>query len=132
MAKTKREVFDMLKQNIRPEFLNRIDEIIMFSPLGREEVRSIVNMQFNRLAESLQQQNIKIEITEEAADWLAELGYDAVFGARPVKRVMQKKITNELSKQILSGKVITGQRIIVDVFDHEFIFRNPIEKELAS
>lgn len=130
MAKTKREVFDLLKQNIRPEFLNRIDEIIMFSPLGREEVRSIVNMQFNRLAENLLQQNIELEITDEAIDWLAELGYDSVFGARPVKRVMQKKITNELSKQILSGKVITGQRIVVDVFNHAFVFRNPIEKEI--
>lgn len=89
-------------------------------------------MQFNRLAESLLQQNIKLEITEEATDWLAELGYDAVFGARPVKRVMQKKITNELSKQILAGKVSTGQRIVVDVFDHAFVFRNPTEKEMAS
>jgi len=132
MAKTKFEVFEMLKQSIRPEFLNRIDEVIMFSPLSREDVRKIVSMQFQKLAETLSQQDIFIEMSSEAIDWLAELGYDAVYGARPVKRILQKKITNELSKQLLSGKVQAGQRIIVDVFDKEFVFRNPIGKELSE
>jgi ATP-dependent Clp protease ATP-binding subunit ClpB len=132
MAKTKFEVFEMLKQSIRPEFLNRIDEVIMFSPLSREDVRKIVSMQFQKLAETLSQQDIHIEMSSEAIDWLAELGYDAVYGARPVKRILQKKITNELSKQLLSGKVQAGQRIIVDVFDKEFVFRNPIGKELSE
>ncbi|MBU0695150.1 MAG: ATP-dependent chaperone ClpB [Bacteroidetes bacterium] len=124
IAKTKNEVFELLKQSIRPEFLNRIDEIIMFTPLNREEIRDIVNLQFVGVQKSLAEMGITIEASNEALDWLAELGYDPQFGARPLKRVVQKRILNELSKQILAGKVDRDSKIKLDVFDHQFVFMN--------
>lgn len=123
-AKTKNEVFDLLKKTIRPEFLNRIDEIIMFEPLNREDIVKIVSIQFEQIKKRLAEQNIKINLTPEALEWLAQLGYDPQFGARPVKRVMQKQILNELSKQILAGKVNKDKEIVIDMFDNQFIFRN--------
>jgi ATP-dependent Clp protease ATP-binding subunit ClpB len=129
MAKTKREVFDVLKSTIRPEFLNRIDEVIMFAPLTREDVRSIVDLQFRKLQEMLAQNDIRITATEEAIDWIAQLGYDPQFGARPVKRVMQKHVLNELSKQILSGKVQKDSEIVLDMFENQLVFRNPVSDE---
>jgi len=131
-AKTKREVFDLLKKSVRPEFLNRIDETIMFSPLTRDDVHKIVELQFNAVAKTLLENDITLTATPEAIDWLSQLGYDPQFGARPVKRVIQKKILNELSKQILAGKVEKNARIVTDVFNNEFIFRNPIETEMSS
>jgi ATP-dependent Clp protease ATP-binding subunit ClpB len=130
LAKTKVEVFELLKKSIRPEFLNRIDETIMFTPLTRENVRTIVEFQFNGIKKTLEENDIHLETTPEAIDWLAQLGYDPQFGARPVKRVMQKRVLNELSKQILSGKVQKNAQIILDVFDHNFVFRNAIESDL--
>ena len=130
IAKTKLEVFELLKKSIRPEFLNRIDETIMFTPLNREDVHKIVELQFNGIAKSLLENDIIINATPEAIDWLAQLGYDPQFGARPIKRVMQKRVLNELSKQILAGKVAKDANIVLDVFNQEFVFRNPIEKEL--
>jgi ATP-dependent Clp protease ATP-binding subunit ClpB len=124
LAKTKSEVYDLLKKSIRPEFLNRIDEVIMFEPLSREDVTSIVRIQFNQIKQRLAEQNIAISITDEAVEWLAQLGYDPQFGARPVKRVMQKQILNELSKQILAGTVNKEKEIVVDMFDKQFVFRN--------
>jgi ATP-dependent Clp protease ATP-binding subunit ClpB len=124
LAKTKLEVFELLKKSIRPEFLNRIDEVIMFEPLTRENVTEIVKIQFNQIQELLAQQHVSIKITEEAIDWLAQLGYDPQFGARPVKRVIQKQILNELSKQILSGKINKEKEIILDMIDNKFVFRN--------
>lgn len=124
LAKTKIEVFELLKKSIRPEFLNRIDEVIMFEPLTRENVTEIVKIQFDHIQELLAQQNVRIKITNEAIDWLAQLGYDPQFGARPVKRVIQKQILNELSKQILSGKINKEKEIILDMFDNKFVFRN--------
>jgi ATP-dependent Clp protease ATP-binding subunit ClpB len=129
MAKTKLEVFDLLKKTIRPEFLNRIDETIMFTPLNREDVHKIVELQFNGIVKTLLENDIQISATPEAIDWLAQLGFDPQFGARPIKRVMQKRVLNELSKQILSGKVTKDSQIILDVFNHEFVFRNPIEAD---
>jgi ATP-dependent Clp protease ATP-binding subunit ClpB len=93
LASTKLEVFDLLKKSIRPEFLNRIDEKILFTPLQRKEIRSIVDLQLNRLAAMLDQQNMQIEVSENAKDWLGELGYDPQFGARPLKRVISKRNT---------------------------------------
>lgn len=125
IAKTKNKVYELLKKTIRPEFLNRIDEIIMFQPLTRDEVRNIVELQFSILQKMLLQNNITITATEPAIDWLAQLGYDPQFGARPLKRVMQKKVLNELSKQILAGNVQKDDHIELDVnTNHEFIFHN--------
>ena len=103
LAKTKNEVFDLLKKSVRPEFLNRIDEVIMFEPLSRDDVHNIVKIQFEQIAKRLAEQNLKISATDEAIDWLAQLGYDPQYGARPIKRVLQKQVLNELSKQILGN-----------------------------
>ena len=124
MAKTKNEVYDVLKKSIRPEFLNRIDEVIMFAPLTRENIRGIVDIQFVGLQKMLEEQDIYITATDEALDWLGQLGYDPQFGARPLKRVMQKKVLNELSKQILAGTITSDSHIVLDMFDNQFVFRN--------
>lgn len=124
LAKTKTEVFELLKKTIRPEFLNRIDEVIMFEPLNREDVNDIVRIQFKQIANRLAEQHITISATEEAIDWLAQLGYDPHYGARPVKRVMQKQILNELSKQLLADTVNKEKPIVVDMIDHKFVFLN--------
>ena len=124
IAKTKNEVFELLKKSVRPEFLNRIDEIIMFTPLNRDEIRDIVTLQFRGVKQSLAEMGVTIEASDEALDWLAELGYDPQFGARPLKRVIQKRILNELSKQILAGTVDKDSNIKLDVFDHQFVFLN--------
>ncbi|SDM60978.1 ATP-dependent Clp protease ATP-binding subunit ClpB [Daejeonella rubra] len=124
IAKTKGELFELLKQTIRPEFLNRIDELIMFTPLNRDELRDIVSLQFKGVQNTLSEMGIEIEASEEALDWLAQLGYDPQFGARPLKRVIQKRILNELSKEILSGKIDKESKIKLDVFDNQFVFLN--------
>ncbi len=124
MAKTKNQLFELLQKTIRPEFLNRIDEIIMFTPLGRDEIGEIVKLQFRGLQETLSEMGIHMEATDEALDWLAQLGYDPQYGARPLKRVIQKKILNELSKQILAGKVDKDSKIKLDTFDNQFVFLN--------
>lgn len=129
MARTKIEVFELLKKNMRPEFLNRIDEVIMFTPLNREDVHQIVELQFNGVAKMLEENGIQLSATPEAIDWLSQLGYDPQFGARPVKRVMQKRVLNELSKQILAGKVQKDAQIVLDLFNNEFVFRNAIETD---
>jgi len=113
-----------LKQTIRPEFLNRIDELIMFTPLNRGEIRNIVDLQFKHVQDTLSEMGISIEASPEALDWLAELGYDPQFGARPLKRVIQKRILNELSKEILAGKVDKESNIKLDMFDNNFVFVN--------
>ncbi|WP_183568756.1 ATP-dependent chaperone ClpB [Mucilaginibacter sp. SP1R1] len=124
VAKTKNELFALLRATIRPEFLNRIDEIIMFTPLSRDEIHDIVKLQFNQVKQTLAEMGISMEATDEALDWLAQLGYDPQFGARPLKRVIQKKILNELSKQILAGTVDKDSTIKVDMFDNNFVFLN--------
>lgn len=129
IAKTRGEVFELLQKSIRPEFLNRIDEIIMFTPLSRNEIASIVRMQFSHIQKQLAEQNIFITASDDAMDWLAQLGYDPIYGARPLKRVMQKRILNELSKEILSGKVNKDAVIQLDVFDGQFVFLNKNEVE---
>jgi len=131
-AKTKIEVYDLLKKTIRPEFLNRIDEVIMFTPLKRDEIREIVKIQFDGIARMLDKNDMKLTITEAALDWLAQLGYDPQFGARPLKRVMQKRILNELSKQLLSDKISKDDTIEIDVDKkQEFVFRN-VKDELVA
>lgn len=124
MAKTQVEVFDLLKKTIRPEFLNRIDEVIMFTPLSRDEIGKIVQLQFEGVRKQLAEMDIELSASEEALDWLAQLGYDPQFGARPLKRVMQKRVLNELSKEILSGKIDKESKIKLDMFDGQFVFFN--------
>ncbi|MFI5219828.1 MAG: AAA family ATPase, partial [Bacteroidia bacterium] len=125
IAKTRAQVYDVLKKTIRPEFLNRIDEVIMFNPLTRDEIEGIVKIQFNQVANMLAKNEIKISATDKAIEWLAQLGYDPQFGARPLKRVLQKKILNELSKDILAGKVNKEDTILIDLDKKkEFVFRN--------
>jgi len=125
LAKTKSEVFDLLKKTLRPEFLNRIDETIMFTPLTRDNIKDIVRIQLNGIASQLEKNSgIQLQYTEDAIDWLAQLGYDPTFGARPMKRVLQKRVLNELSKKILGNEVSNEKPIIVDQFDGEIVFRN--------
>jgi ATP-dependent Clp protease ATP-binding subunit ClpB len=123
MEKTKFQVMDVLKQTLRPEFLNRIDEIVMFHPLGKSFVREIVKIQLNELKEKLAVKHIHIEASDYAVDYLTNAGYDPQFGARPVKRVMQRMLLNELSKAILSGDVNVEDTIIIDEFNNKIVFR---------
>ncbi|MGB3074282.1 MAG: AAA family ATPase, partial [Chitinophagales bacterium] len=113
METTKIEVMDLLKKSVRPEFLNRIDDIILFMPLMRDEIKEIVRLQLKALEKMLMKNNIRIGFTEEVVEQLAEEGFDPQFGARPLKRVIQKDIVNELSKRILSGEVSSDSEIMV-------------------
>ena len=121
---TRTQVFDLLKRSIKPEFLNRIDEIIMFQSLTREEVRKIVELQLKNVQKMLEKTSIKLTITKKAVDFIANIGFDPQFGARPIKRVIQKNLLNELSKMILQEKVDTNTEIIVDEKSGELIFKN--------
>ena len=120
----KKEVLAMLKQTIRPEFLNRIDEIIMFSPLNETEIRQIVTLQVNGVAKMLKENGITLRLTDEAINFLAKAGFDPEFGARPVKRAIQKYLLNDLSKKLLSGEVNREKEIVVDVKNDELTFNN--------
>ncbi len=121
---TKDEILEMLKSNIRPEFLNRIDEIIMFTPLSKSEIKQIVALQINSAKRMLEKNGIELNITDAALDLLADEGYDPEFGARPVKRVIQKEILNQLSKDILAGNVDKDKGITIDASGGKFLFRN--------
>ncbi len=128
--KAKMDVLELLRQTIRPEFLNRIDETIMFLPLTKANVRDIVRIQLDQLKRKLSEQEIHLFVTEEAEAYIAEAGYDPFFGARPVKRVIQKQVMNELSKSILANTIDVSHNVVMDVFDDHIIFRKPInEKE---
>lgn len=118
------EVLGLLKQTVRPEFINRIDDIVMFTPLNQDNIKEIVSLQLRQVTKMLGKQNITLDATEEAISLLAKQGFDPQFGARPVKRTIQKEVLNELSKQILSGKVTTDSIILIDAFDDELVFRN--------
>ena len=121
---TKNQVLEMLKTTIRPEFLNRIDEIIMFMPLAKAEIREIVKLQISAVSRILAKNDISLKITDSALDLLADEGYDAEYGARPVKRVIQRDILNRLSCDILSGNVSKDETICIDAANNRFIFRN--------
>jgi ATP-dependent Clp protease ATP-binding subunit ClpB len=118
------EVLGLLKQTVRPEFINRIDDIVMFTPLSKKDIHSIVKLQLNIVKKTIAKQEITLDATDEAIAYLAEKGYQPEFGARPVKRVIQKEVLNQLSKDILSGKVTTDSIILLDAFDHQLVFRN--------
>jgi len=124
------EVLGLLKQTVRPEFINRIDEIVMFTPLTNENITKIVGLQLKSVTKMLAQQGITMDATPEAIGYLAEKGYDPQFGARPVKRVIQRDVLNQLSKEILAGKIKTESIILLDAFDGKLVFRN--QSELVS
>ena len=124
LENTKNEVFELLKQTIRPEFLNRIDELIMFTPLQESEIRDIVELQIKQVQKLLERNGVKLEVTQSAVDLFAREGYDPQFGARPVKRVLQRMLLNELSKQIIAGTINTDKPIRVDVAEDEIVFAN--------
>ena len=125
--KAKEEVLQLLKQTVRPEFINRIDDIVMFAPLTKADIRQIVRLQLNSIIKLVARENIVLEATNEAIDYLAERGYDPQFGARPVKRVLQKEVMNALSKEILKGNIKAGSLILIDSFDNGLVFRNKTE-----
>ena len=120
----KKEVLHLLKQTVRPEFINRIDEIVMFTPLTQTNIQKIVGLQLKSVSKMLAQQGITFDATPEAVAYLSEKGFDAEFGARPVKRVIQRDVLNPLSKEILSNKISTDSIILLDAFDGELVFRN--------
>jgi ATP-dependent Clp protease ATP-binding subunit ClpB len=122
--KTRDEVFELLKKTIRPEFLNRIDEIIMFKPLSRNEIHGIVKLQFEMVKAMLAKNGVHLDISDSAISKLSNAGYDPQFGARPLKRVIQRMVLNELSKMILSGKVEKDHKILIDVDGDELVFKN--------
>lgn len=124
VERTKQEVISLLRQTIRPEFLNRIDEIIMFQPLMKNEIKGIIQIQLNSLKRILAGNGIELQFSEYALDYLAENGYDPQFGARPLKRLIQKEIINQLSKRILAGDIDKSKPVLVDVFDGTVVFRN--------
>ena len=121
---TKNEVMILLRQTIRPEFLNRIDEVIMFEPLMRDDIKEIIRIQLNDLKVQLAKSGVDLEFTEYALEYLAENGFDPQFGARPLKRLIQKQIVNQLSKKLLSGTIDKSKPVLVDVFDGTVVFRN--------
>jgi ATP-dependent Clp protease ATP-binding subunit ClpB len=121
---TREQVFDLLKKTIRPEFLNRIDEIIMFQPLTLAEISKVVELQLGKIDEILEKSGIKLSTTPKAIKLIASLGFDPQFGARPIKRVIQKNLLNELSKMILEGKINKDNTIVVDEKDGKLVFKN--------
>ena len=121
---TRQEVIDMLKQTLKPEFLNRIDEIVMFSPLTRENVYEIVGIQVRSLTKMLADNGIELKVTPKAQEWLAQQGYDPMYGARPVKRTIQRYVVNDLSKKILAGDVVKERPIIIDAADDHLTYQN--------
>jgi len=122
--KAKVEVMNLLRQTIRPEFLNRVDEIIMFQPLMKSEIREIITIQLNNLEKLVATNGIELQFTDYAIDYLVENGFDPQFGARPLKRLIQKEIVNQLSKRILAGDIDKTRPVKVDVFDGVVVFRN--------
>ena len=128
----KLEVLGLLKQTVRPEFINRIDEIVMFTPLNSANIKEIVGLQLKNVIKMLEHQQITMDATPEAIDYLALKGYDPQYGARPVKRVIQREVLNQLSKEILAGKVTVDSVVLLDAFDGQLVFRNQGEKIAES
>lgn len=124
MKKTNDEVMALMRQTIRPEFLNRVDEIVMFTPLSYKQIRNVIKLQLEKVLKQLEANDIKIELSDYALDWIAKQGYDPQYGARPVKRVLQKYILNELSKRILAGNIKKNETIKIDAFDEDLVFSN--------
>jgi len=123
-----KQINELLKKSIRPEFLNRIDETILFTPLSKSDIKKIVSMQLNQLKDQLIEQDIRLVVSPEAFSWITQIGYDPFFGARPVRRIIQRTVLNELSKALLSGKIDKSRNVIMDVFEETIVFRKPINE----
>jgi ATP-dependent Clp protease ATP-binding subunit ClpB len=121
---TKKQIFELLKQTIRPEFLNRIDELVMFAPLNESQIEEIVRLQISLIQKILQGNGIQLEVTDKAIHFISAEGFDPQFGARPVKRAIQRLVLNDLSKQLLSGNIQNNETIVVDVNSGGLFFRN--------
>ena len=121
----KDKVMDELKKSFRPEFLNRIDEIIVFHALEKPHLKEIVTLMSDQLVKRLKEQEITLELTEAAKDKISEEGYDPEYGARPLRRAIQKHIEDQLSEELLKGTVLTGQNVIIDVENGEFVVKTP-------
>lgn len=132
VEKTREEVIGLLRQTIRPEFLNRIDEVIMFQPLMRNEIRGIIRIQLDNLKQLVAKNGLDLRFSEYAVDYLAENGYDPQFGARPLKRLIQKEVINQLSKRILAGDLDKTKPVLVDVFDGTVVFRNEVPAGITA
>jgi ATP-dependent Clp protease ATP-binding subunit ClpB len=124
VERTKSDVVELLKQHLKPEFLNRIDEIVMFEPLGRKAITEIVDMQLRAVAKLLKQKGVDMVYTSAARSHIADVGFDALFGARPIKRAIQREVVNELSKRILAGRVDRTKPIRIDANDEGLLFEN--------
>ena len=124
MEEVKGEVVELLKQYLKPEFLNRIDEIVMFEPLGRSAIAEIVDIQLHHVASMLSGNGIEMRYTEAARNYIAKVGFDPLYGARPIKRAIQREVVNTLSKQILAGSVDRSRSIIIDSNGENLIFTN--------
>ncbi|GAB3332040.1 ATP-dependent chaperone ClpB [Marivirga atlantica] len=131
LEQTRNEVFELLKQHMKPEFLNRIDETIMFEPLSKDILRAIVNIQWKQIQKTLKQNGVNIDATKEVLDYLGRVGYDSQYGARPLKRKMQKLILNELSKKILSNEISNDATVLVEMEGDEISFKNVDEVEIS-
>ncbi|MGB0166530.1 MAG: ATP-dependent chaperone ClpB [Luteibaculum sp.] len=129
-SQTKDQVFDLLKKSLRPEFLNRIDEVVTFRPLEKSVVKSIISIQMEQVNKRLKDKGIQIRLSEEGLNYLVNQGFDPMFGARPVKRLIQNEVLNALSKDILAGKVSANDELVMDVFENQIVFRKAIEDEV--
>ena len=127
IAQTKAEVMALLKKNMRPEFLNRVDETIMFRPLNKQDIKAIVEIQLLHVAARVKSAGIQLTASQEAIEYIADAGYDPAYGARPVNRVIQKEVLNELSKQLLADTIDKSQTVVLDVFEGKIVFRKPIK-----
>ena len=123
MESIEKEIVSALKKHLRPEFINRIDEIITFRPLSSEAIESIVSIQLDRVIEKIETKEITLEVSDQAVEAIAKIGFDPDFGARPIKRVIQRKVVNELSKKLLSGEITTGDAVLIDAFDENVVLR---------
>ena len=130
--KIKTMVLSELKVSFRPEFLNRIDETIVFNPLTMKAIEEIVKIQIDELNKSLGDKQIKLDISNYAIEYLAKKGYEPQYGARPIKRLVQKEILNELSKELLQGKISIGDRLLIDSFNDDIVFRTTDEKKISK
>jgi len=130
VEKTQREVLDLLRKTVRPEFLNRVDELIMFRPMSQADVREIVKLQLHQLLTKLEEKGYSLIPSEELIEHIGSAGFDPQFGARPVKRLIQKELLNEMSRQIIAGTLEPGVEQVIDIFDGKIVVRKPIaEKE---
>ncbi len=124
LEELRKDLMELMRKTIRPEFLNRIDELIMFTPLTHQEIKEIVKLQVNRLRDRLVKNNIELEVTDEAVEWISKAGFDPQFGARPIKRIIQREIINNLSKAILSGTVYKDRKVLIDCRENQILFSN--------